>query len=826
MSVIKSRKQKDFTAYYCGAKGLIFMAKLYPMLAVTGTPTREKLQSIMKSYKEIGIEGIMIYPRSGCEVEYMSEQWREVCAACIEYAAENNMKVWLYDEFNWPSGSCDNQVQLEDINNCRKCFLVQKDTVTVTSFGWKWDAQKEKIKPAAADLLNPTSVETFIRLTHERYFKWFGKYFGSVIPGIFTDEPSFKHPPHTADEYPYTYPYYDGVIEDYKAACGRDLIADILAYDRGERDNDFWGVFYKIISERFERTYIKPIGQWCEKHGIAYTGHMVCDDDIRGTVLSTGDIFSVLGDMQIPGIDEIYTDIKNDDPLLNTDFSFAQLQNLRENGKSGAMAELYALGPDTLSAAERAREIWYAAAHGVTHFFGVVSHLDAKGNFERSEYFINHSPDAPNVGILSYLKEQAELSEIYANKEFAATVSIRYPLSEVRRQLGHNFEFDYTELVKETLLSLADAQIPWRLIREDELSKTRFTVSFKNGRPVLNDEKMFKNIEELMETLLEKCKPSVTVAELSGESAKDIFVKTFQDGSYIVIDRAVNQHKARTLVINANGEKRIVELPCFGVITDSDSDTAFKLPQGNAINIGNVSVKFNAPRVKRLNMLSGGGCTIKVAEDETLYLQFNVRTYPEEAPLYIDGKPVETPLAADNLSDTFNGLYKKTEPIKLTKGKHIISMPAVDKLFLPSVIAEGDFCEKDGELYPSERMIPAEGEHEFFGTASLVFSAELPQNTEVYAELDNCFMMCELYINGEKTEMISAAPYAFKVPDKYLGKSARFELRFHSSAAPLFGDTVKYDKEIDDLRADWVKVIRTSQPEKIGLFGLRLVAKD
>ncbi len=115
-----------------------------------------------------------------------------------------------------------------------------------------------------------------------------------------------------------------------------------------------------------------------------------------------------------------------------------------------------------------------------------------------------------------------------------------------------------------------------------------------------------------METLLEKCKPSVTVAELSGELAKDIFVKTFQDGSYIVIDRAVNQHKARTLVINANGEKRIVELPCFGVITDSDSDTAFKLPQGNAINIGNVSVKFNAPRVKRLNMLSAAAARLRL----------------------------------------------------------------------------------------------------------------------------------------------------------------------------------------------------------------------
>ena len=64
----------------------------------------------MDDFKNVGIEQFMIYARSGLELEYMGEEWLNVCGYIIEYAAENGMSVWLYDDYNWPSGRCGGQV--------------------------------------------------------------------------------------------------------------------------------------------------------------------------------------------------------------------------------------------------------------------------------------------------------------------------------------------------------------------------------------------------------------------------------------------------------------------------------------------------------------------------------------------------------------------------------------------------------------------------------------------------------------------------------------------------------------------------------------------
>ena len=79
---------------------------LIPMCAITGNPSREKIEEMLSLYSDAGIEQILIYPRSGCEIEYMSPRWLEVCSDLIVGAAKRNMSVWLYDEFNWPSGNC------------------------------------------------------------------------------------------------------------------------------------------------------------------------------------------------------------------------------------------------------------------------------------------------------------------------------------------------------------------------------------------------------------------------------------------------------------------------------------------------------------------------------------------------------------------------------------------------------------------------------------------------------------------------------------------------------------------------------------------------
>ena len=45
---------------------------LITMIAITGKPTKSYIYDYMKSLKDNGIEQAMLYPRSGCETEYLS----------------------------------------------------------------------------------------------------------------------------------------------------------------------------------------------------------------------------------------------------------------------------------------------------------------------------------------------------------------------------------------------------------------------------------------------------------------------------------------------------------------------------------------------------------------------------------------------------------------------------------------------------------------------------------------------------------------------------------------------------------------------------------
>ena len=46
-------------------------------------------------------------------------------------------------------------------------------------------------------------------------------------------------------------------------------------------------------------------------------------------------------------------------------------------------------------------------------------------------------------------------------------------------------------------------------------------------------------------------------------------------------------------------------------------------------------------------------------------------------------------------------------------------------------------------------------------------------------------------INDEKIGQRAFAPYEFKIPDKFSGQKVHCKLIFHSSYAPLFGDSEK-----------------------------------
>ena len=68
-------------------------------------------------------------------------------------------------------------------------LVVRKSGGTMRGLHWGED-DGEKNAPKTADILNPAAVSRFIELTHEAYYRELKAYFGTVIIGCFTDEPS------------------------------------------------------------------------------------------------------------------------------------------------------------------------------------------------------------------------------------------------------------------------------------------------------------------------------------------------------------------------------------------------------------------------------------------------------------------------------------------------------------------------------------------------------------------------------------------------------------------------------------------------------------
>lgn len=142
---------------------------LIPMGAVTGRPSREFIRQRLGELRKCGITQYLIYPRSGCELAYMSDEWLDACETVVEEAeALGFTSLWLYDEYNWPSGQCGGRVQAADPDFRLPTLLAVPDGAGGRRFRIEHDVRYPNV-------LNPKAVELFIELTHERYAARLGR---------------------------------------------------------------------------------------------------------------------------------------------------------------------------------------------------------------------------------------------------------------------------------------------------------------------------------------------------------------------------------------------------------------------------------------------------------------------------------------------------------------------------------------------------------------------------------------------------------------------------------------------------------------------------
>ncbi len=265
-----------------------------------GEVTRQRITQMLEDYAAQGMGGVFVHPRAGLVTEYLSEAWFDLWAFALSEAKRLGLFCHIYDENSYPSGFAGGHVVASNpmlAGTCLKrkriseravlpkgdhaeVLLLLKEAApeaprlpTESVEGKAQVALVQEFLPPGAfqanfpyvDLLRPEVTKQFLALTHARYAERFQEDFGSTIRFAFADEPLVCEG---------GLPMSAHLRRVFKRNRGYDLIpylADL--YTESDTSTQTRFDYWLTVHELFVAAYLKPIHDWCEAHGLSFTGH-------------------------------------------------------------------------------------------------------------------------------------------------------------------------------------------------------------------------------------------------------------------------------------------------------------------------------------------------------------------------------------------------------------------------------------------------------------------------------------------------------------------------------------------------------------------------
>ena len=289
-----------------------------PFWFFNDTFEEEKVKNQLTDYVEKGVNGIVLHPRIGVpkELPYLSEEYFRAVKFIVKTAAELGMKVVLYDEGMYPSGSAHGMVVQANPEYASKGIVLLEEEEAKEKLAAEKNAQViaalsdgrqivygfsggtirgihfgeddgQPGAPKAADILNPDAVDEFIHLTHDKYYEELKEYFGTTVIAFFTDEPSALG--RNSGRYQ---SWACGMEKEIEAAGGKLEDLEGLFIKTGKTvagrediaehvENPTVILYRQLIKKKLREIFYARLSDWCEKHGIALMGHPAESNDIE-----------------------------------------------------------------------------------------------------------------------------------------------------------------------------------------------------------------------------------------------------------------------------------------------------------------------------------------------------------------------------------------------------------------------------------------------------------------------------------------------------------------------------------------------------------------
>lgn len=173
------------------------------------------------------------------------------------------------------------------------------------------------------DMINPESVRLLIDSVYEPHYARYKDYFGNTLTGFFSDEPCFGNQVIDPNKQRFDFGYYqekigkpalalpwnDEVLKRMTNMLGESPIShlNLLWYSDDTNGNDSAEIrfsYMDAITKLYSECFTSQLADWCHKHGVIYTGHIIEDMNchLGG---GAGHYFRALSTQDISGIDVV-----------------------------------------------------------------------------------------------------------------------------------------------------------------------------------------------------------------------------------------------------------------------------------------------------------------------------------------------------------------------------------------------------------------------------------------------------------------------------------------------------------------------------------------
>lgn len=336
---------------------------IMPFWFVNGEMDHDEMEWQLEQFAEKGIPGIFFHPRFGIKdyMTYLGDEWLERYRFTADKCKKLGMQSWIYDEYNWPSGTCNQEIMAENpeltsrylqlvVNDIPGQFFVymegtdsryndleQSEPVYACAILEEdlkngrdqavnlmpnlafdkvisWEAPKgpwklcyfvERKASWYSDVLNEKTTQEFIHKTYQKYSDHVDGSIAQNAGGFFTDEPAMLYFEDGANNM--VIPWSAHMFKIFKEINGYDLKPHLpkLYFEIGDYHkvrHDFWSA----LSKQYEKAYYQQIHDWCKEHDVVFTGHLLHEEFIRCHAKTGGNLFHMLKNLDMTGIDHLY----------------------------------------------------------------------------------------------------------------------------------------------------------------------------------------------------------------------------------------------------------------------------------------------------------------------------------------------------------------------------------------------------------------------------------------------------------------------------------------------------------------------------------------